>query len=303
MRAPKGMVVVTNVDDGTKLLSPIRVLHSIYATATPHHQFPFAGCCIHCGSDGGPDDLTKEHMIPEALGGQLFVPKACCSECRDETGAFEGRVISALYGAARAKMGIRRKRTKKWPRTFKGTIEKDGKLETNEYPIDQHPTFLVGLHLYPAGIFLDHRADAPMRARSVTHIFLGDEKDTARWQEEKVKVFMPGGGLQFDDFARFLAKIAHTYASGRLGIGSFIPYLTKGIRNGQPNNLSYYVGCKMSPVRYQPANRLHEFALGFVEFPNRKQKQIIVYLKLFASFEMPEYEIIVGEATGATKLP
>ena len=53
------------------------------------------GQCIYCDSRKGK--LTKEHIIPYALGGIPFLWKASCARCRKETGDFEERMLHGVW--------------------------------------------------------------------------------------------------------------------------------------------------------------------------------------------------------------
>src|ERR1700693_5445244 len=80
-------------------------------------RYEAVGRCIYCSSLGDPD-LHDEHIIPDAIGGRYLLPKASCLACATITGAFEGRVISGLYGDARAYLRMRRGHRRKWPSGF-----------------------------------------------------------------------------------------------------------------------------------------------------------------------------------------
>src|SRR5690242_17064212 len=75
------------------------------------------GCCIYCGSAGDPN-LRDEHIIPDAISGRIKYRKASCAECAVKTGAVEGRVVSRLFGYARAYMMLKRGHRRKWPEKF-----------------------------------------------------------------------------------------------------------------------------------------------------------------------------------------
>jgi hypothetical protein len=49
------------------------------------------GCCIYCGSKG--PGLTKEHVIPAGLNGNVTLLKASCLGCADITKRFENHML------------------------------------------------------------------------------------------------------------------------------------------------------------------------------------------------------------------
>jgi HNH endonuclease len=59
-------------------------------------KYPPIGRCIYCGSDGGPDGLSDEHIIPYSLGGHAELREASCRGCGTITSQLElylGRTI------------------------------------------------------------------------------------------------------------------------------------------------------------------------------------------------------------------
>jgi hypothetical protein len=272
------------------------------------------GCCIYCGSLGDPD-LQMEHVIPESLGGKIKFPKASCRECAEKTSAFEGRVVSRLYGDSRALLGMRRGKGRKWPDTFqvytKPATDRTRSILTLSEKRDSYlpqqvssaqlpgAIFLVKLPLagIVRGVQLDDK-NFPIESFSVASA-TPDMIDRLRQFRSEVLL---GGGLNTEDFARFLAKIAHSYAAAVLGIGTFIPFLTKAIRGERPMYLSHYVGCSTPAVPIQPTDHLHVLQEGLCEISGGR-RLVFVRVRLFAAPKIfPAYDVAVGEATRATPL-
>jgi hypothetical protein len=59
--------------------------------------FPPVGRCIYCGSDGGPDGLREEHIIPYSLGGNAVLEEASCSRCEAITSYLEGYAANVIF--------------------------------------------------------------------------------------------------------------------------------------------------------------------------------------------------------------
>lgn len=69
--------------------------------------------CIFCLKEYPANTLTNEHIIPEALGSDFFLPKASCKVCQEACNkAFESRLLkgSNLIGLMRAQLGLKGKR-------------------------------------------------------------------------------------------------------------------------------------------------------------------------------------------------
>ena len=67
------------------------------------HRYGAVGKCIYCGAEGV--QLTDEHIIPEALGGELVIEKASCDLCQGQTHAFEGHACDT-YRAIRRQLNF-----------------------------------------------------------------------------------------------------------------------------------------------------------------------------------------------------
>jgi hypothetical protein len=272
-----------------------------------------AGCCIYCGSAGDPT-LHIEHIIPKGLGGKLELPQASCEACASNTSAVEGHVISKLYGDTRALLGLRRGKGK-WPDKFavlvkpakrkssvlKLSAEKGAGFEPRLVSADQIPGSIILLNFDKVAGML--RGDM-----ATTEDFKSDSMSIASASQNMLErlrclggeVFL-GGGLSSEEFGLFLAKIAHAYATARLGIGSFIPFLTSAIRRERPMYLARYVG-RAGSVPIEPTDSLHVLQEGLCDLPNGR-RLVLVRVRLFANQPIfPAYDIVVGEATRATPL-
>jgi hypothetical protein len=165
-----------------------------------------------------------------------------------------------------------------------------------------HHGAFEGYELEPAGIFLrgEERSDSPIKFRSVK--IYGPENLPTRLRNIKPghQVMLIGNeNISEDVLGRFLAKIAHGEAVAQLGIGSFIPFLTRAIRNERPMYLGYYVGGLPHFAPSDPGNR-HSIRIALVTLPN-VGRIVIARVRLFESMQYPAYEIAVGKATAATR--
>jgi len=263
--------------------------------------------------------LHLEHIIPGAIGGTFKFPNASCRECGEKTGAIEGRVIARLYGDSRAYMGLRRGNRRKWEKTHihikRGEPPSVGNridvhedisdFERIEVPADDHPSPFISINLKPAAIFVRGalKDNSPFRQESMNIAGPPDMIERVRRIGKGRIVFGGGHGVRMthDHFGRFLAKIAHSFAAATLGVGSFIPTLTKAIRGEEPMNLSYYVGCAMAGlVPVEPTQHLHSLECGRATLNGKEM--VIVRVRLFAVDGFPAYDVIVGEVTRATPL-
>lgn len=70
--------------------------------------YPPVGRCIYCGTKEG--DLTDEHIVPFALGGNMILPKASCIPCQriinQEIETPTLNVLSGSYGPLRLGLNL-----------------------------------------------------------------------------------------------------------------------------------------------------------------------------------------------------
>lgn len=258
------------------------------------YTFEAVGACIYCSATG--NRLTTEHIIPEGLGGMYRLPTASCPSCAAITSSFEGRVISRIYGDARAHLRTRRKGNKKFSDKFNVRRNREGVDETIVVSLSDHPGAVTTLDFKNVPGILRHKA-------------LSDKDD---WGNADIGVwFAPNAvrnigkisgrvvvtnDLPISDFARFLAKIAHSYAVATLGRGNFIPFLTEAIICDDPKHLPHYVGGSRHGMPNSLQPDLHELLLSRVPhetLPHLWQ----VSIRLFAPLSFPTYDVIVGEVT------
>jgi hypothetical protein len=91
--------------------------------------YPPVGRCIYCFSSDC--DLGDEHIIPQALGGNIILQRACCPACEKIIGAaLEHRLMhktKGMFAALRLRHGYKSKRPKERPKSLPFTIiGKDG---------------------------------------------------------------------------------------------------------------------------------------------------------------------------------
>jgi len=267
------------------------------------------GRCIYCGAEG---ELHDEHIIPSSIHGRLRFKKASCPWCEQITHAFEGRVIAGFYGDARVFLGLKRGNKRKWPEKFPVYIDRsstwknltvtrvgDGRqFERIEVSISEHPGAIVCPVFSPAGIF------SGTDDRSFKVAIAHAEGFHERLAKLGGGVVIGGPRPGLDDVARFYAKIAHSYAVARFGVGSFIPFLTAGIRGeGDLRGLWHFVGGQLSILPIEETGDVQHVLTAFQWTASSGHKVLLVRVHLFAADKLPAYDIAVGLATSATPLP
>src|SRR5436853_1120388 len=103
-------------------------------------SYPPVGRCIYCGSTAG---LTREHVIPYGLNGELVLPSASCTKCAAVTSKCELQVLRKLLQTVRM---LRRMRSRRKHAGATRYIEfkfvKDGQPRTGRIAIEEFPFLL-----------------------------------------------------------------------------------------------------------------------------------------------------------------
>ena len=272
------------------------------------HIYPEVGTCIYCRSDGEGLGLRTEHIIPGGLGGRLELPRASCHRCEAETSAFERRVLRGWYGHTRPHFGVRREKASKksWPATLPVSVSDEmGSVEV-EVPRELHPHLSMVVRWRAPEIFVG----IPPDDSGIRGALLDGMSDKSLWKKAadvarrtgKNRVSLNRGGTHVDDFARFLAKIGHSFAVAECGLTRFSPFLQNAVLNKRPMYLSYYVG--MTTVGGSLTPDVHEINIRKERVDARTL--LVVRIQLFADIglvnpkdnsisSMPAYDVVAGE--------
>jgi hypothetical protein len=97
------------------------------------------------------------------------------------------------------------------------------------------------------------------------------------------------------EFARLLAKIAHSYAVAELGIDAFDP-LCLDVIMGRTSNCGYLVGGSMDIQPLPDSTSDHYIGVGLIDEP-QKPKLVLVPLRLFQQMGSPHHHVVVGRVS------
>ncbi len=252
------------------------------------------GRCIYCGSKQGK--IRDEHIIPYSLGGVLILPNSSCKSCENITHRFEYTVARQIFGHFRMRHKLPTRRPKERPTHIEiGTVLPNGRHGRAKVPISKFPAPLFMYKFEMANFLLGLPPDVDKFDWVPVSIVSNEELDMLKEQ------YHWDGMLQFRaqpvEFARMLAKIAHSYAVAELGLETFRP-LTLDIILGRTNNVSYLVGGSFEIPPPEPEGK-HLLNITYqVETLNDLEfvrAIIIVGIRLFASIETPAYHVVVGD--------
>lgn len=263
------------------------------------------GRCIYCGSDGGDEGLTDEHVVPHCLAIDAYIPEASCTRCNKTTSYLEGYAGRHIFGPMRKHFRIQSRRKEIDLGVADLIVTKtDGSKETRQISRSDLPAFVALPVLPPPGLFYG-RVPEPITVFEpwvwfADHLdryvapFLG--KNDAGWELHTT--------VNTLRFAQMLAKIAHASVVGWLGLDAFQPFLPPLIL-GENNNAGYWVGGAAPPTAAGPAQPYskdthhHTLEIRPMSSPG-KPTVLAVSIRLFLHIGTPTYWVIVGEPTPAT---
>jgi hypothetical protein len=257
-----------------------------FASPEKPRIYKSVGKCIYC--ERGPADgavLTKEHIVPLSLKGCLLLRDGSCFDCAKVTSRYEQDCARIFFGAFREYHGVRSNRHKKDSRKIPvDTWKAPGDKVTTWHEPNEFPDilfFLQFVHLPYVLIGLEETG----QPRMIPRVSCREGFDLTS--------FIGKTAGQFDPYkyAQLMAKIAHGYATVRLGLGSFRP-LTLDLILSRTLQWWHFVG---GPNKLPPPEEGHCLRLDPF-FDHRRRKQFVTgTVRLFAGCTSPRYIVAVGE--------
>lgn len=249
-----------------------------------------ANRCIYCGDDAVP--LTREHIMPFSLGGELIFPKASCTPCAKEIQKYEGDCLNWTFLQARTFLKLpmydpARRKTDLRLGAFRGD-ERFPDLTDNfrfeSVPVDQHPAAVIVPKFGLPGILCQKTPVETFEVTGLNSVHLnGAPPSHIGVQGERA-----GNFIRFspDRLCQFIAKMAHSAATVELGQDAFDPMLPKLIRN-LSGYASHLVGSPMRN-RWPKTTSLHRIWLDL------DGGYVVAYVQLFSRYGLMPYVAVVG---------
>ena len=257
---------------------------------------PF-GRCVYCGDDACK--LTREHIIPFSLGGEVILPEASCEQCQKEVKKYEAQILNYTFIQARTFLELPMQDPSRRPRDLRlGRFQGDEEwpdltdnFSWERVPVEDHPASIM-LPVFEKPRLLSGQPPTEkfqMVGQSV-HILNGPPPQSVTQDGKRQANF-----IQFspDNLCKFLAKIAHGSACAILAADQFSPLLGGIIRNADPH-ISALVGS--DEIRAWPRRK----ALHHVEL-RLTRGLVLAHVQLFARYGLNPFIVIVGTATEALR--
>lgn len=247
-----------------------------------------AGYCIYCGEKNQP--LSREHIIPYAMGGDQVLHAASCQAHALITSKAEEIVARNMYGVYRAENGMPSRNPKGQENLLNSSIS----LEGIDY-LDRPTEVVVRRRDVPSmPIFPILQLPGILAGKSV-----GDTYDLTveclpsrglrelRERFNLKKIWGPTSNFDAVSFFRVLAKIGHAHACSIYRPEDYEPYLVPLIL-GNPEGAFHYVGGFETRIAQAPEElRVREELIA-------GKVTIVVEISLKKFPYLPRYQVASG---------
>jgi hypothetical protein len=261
--------------------------------------FPPVGRCIYCGSDGGGNGLSREHVVPIGLGGGLILPRASCKVCQDTIrDEVETECLRKLIYPFRKHVGFARHKNdlpKAVPLTFDLDVRGPRRVLASEHP----KVVILPRMTNPAGKLC---GGPPRNPIAVNYEIFAAHEIREKIQARLARSNRVGILFAIVPWARMLAKIAHGLAVAELGLESFDPDLLDLILGRDVSTASYFVGEAVHRQVTPSPPPAHE--MGWTPMHCANRWLAVVHIRLFSDLgpQAPGYSVVAGEITSLEKL-
>jgi hypothetical protein len=245
------------------------------------------GYCIYCGAN--ECDLLKEHVVPFALGGNVVLPKASCSECAAITSKFERFWAREVLGPFRVRTGAPTRRPNLRPTDLPLVlIDSDGGRREVEVPSNEHPaTLMLPVFAKPRILSL---LGEERRETFIMWLALPDSDVLSLPQRHNASL-MKLGSFEILSFCRLLAKIAHGAAFLDLHWTDSWEPLLPDLILGRTDKYDILVG---GTDRVENAPEEMGFPVFFESVDIGEERYLVAELRLFAGQGTPTCRVVVG---------
>lgn len=261
----------------------------------PSEKYTSPDRCIYCGEKS---NLSDEHIIPFALGGNLILEKSSCPDCATLTSAFELTCLRTMYGPLRLLYDLPTRRPKKRPKKLPLKVKfNSNETEWQTILIDQKKfPFLVTFPYFETPGIVNgnqiHESEGPKSKRfwirGASPYYSFHELMENLLVELKAYSIFPESKAEVPAFCKLLAKIAHAFAVAKIGLSGFNPFLKPLIIKDDLSHCMHYIGSIGNDE--PPKSMLHD--LNILEFNNINA--ILVKVRLLCKLGAPTYIVAVG---------
>jgi hypothetical protein len=265
-------------------------------------KYPPVGRCIYCGSNGGSDGLSDEHIVPYSLGGDAELQKASCRSCATITSQIELYIARKIFHEFRSHVRAP-SRKKTLPSTLSANLSVGVQEMTQEFLAADQP-FALMLPIWDIpGIMrqVQPSPDFPVCNVRAYNFMPSTLRETLGLPEDAPNpiVHIASGSIDNVRFARAIAKIAYCGAVARYGADGFRPLALPDIILGKYSCVPYFVGSDPGdPPPRDPGQIRHGIDLATAT-GHDGVRLLVAAVRLFAHSGSPEhgmpiYRVVVG---------
>jgi len=251
----------------------------------PRIEIGRVGKCIYCGKTDVP--LQTEHIVPYGLNGPWELLDSSCQKCAAITSSFERDVLRNSLIVPRVALNFPTRRKHKRPKLFPLCVTSNGKEEITKVPIHEHfgimmfiisetPAYLDG-RPYEKGVSIKGSIQVQVSGPPIAEL-------AKKYKGKSISINVTWQGNSFE---RLLAKIAYGFSVAFFGINRLEKAYVIPAILGEKDDIGRWVGCAPD-MQLSVGKFLHEINLAVIN------NELIVRVKLFALYDVPEYLVVVG---------
>jgi HNH endonuclease len=255
--------------------------------------------CIYCNHLYLDTDLSKEHVIPQALGGNLILSSASCKKCAIQTSKIERLILRGHWLGIRKKLGLKSQHGSKQPQTISANLLR-GNLKIAVEVNNKDCNFQLVFNLFRPELFskFTNLGQKPF-AKGIGLLYLGNFEGRFILNEEQIfmqatdRIEFKTEEFTTENFMSFLAKLAHSFAVKEKGKDCCKEYYLPTIILGDSTNCMVYIGSAAENFMFANVKRIGLHNLEITSFDS----YLVVYIQLFSIEgwdKQPVYEVIVG---------
>jgi hypothetical protein len=258
-------------------------------TTTMIRTFGSVCKCIYCGSE---DQLTDEHIVPLALGGDLVLPKSSCKICNTMTSKFELNVLRGHMSEARSVGNLPSRRKKNRPTSVATTlIQRDESTAQLDVPVAKALAFLLMPIFEPVSFVYGPGPRMGARITAIETLKFGPDFQGFLVDHKAVGI---SGKVRIDviSFAKLLAKIAYSYYIGINGPFPMAESPALALLLGSIDSPSNWIGTTFLSIAPNNSTALHTLATKSLSMPDGLSRELVL-IQLFAASKSCTYEVVV----------
>ncbi|WP_307118863.1 HNH endonuclease [Sphingomonas kyeonggiensis] len=258
-------------------------------------RLPGLGACIYCDDRfRNGEELSDEHVVPEALGGKLILENASCANCAKETSKIERLIAQAMLDPFRIQFGVQSKRKKRQAARTRNVFAKiKGKWVVHPLSIKEFPVIVQLPALEEPRILARRVADRKVHKFRVFGSERPKEIDDLRDSLGATRLNIPAAVFINAAFGALLLKIAHSFAATQRnkfpGFRDVVPQsVFQAVRDDFPED--HLVGGFFGPL--ESSAQRHELFCEITQANGRRFLTVVV--RLFGDLGFPAYRVVTG---------